>query len=224
FDLSTAGRTTQTARTAALLRPPEAYQPAPPEPELPLAEDFETLALGQGLPGWHLASAGRNELVQVTDQTAASGQRSLRVTDNLDNYEPHLYTYPVRQQGPISFAFDLRVGEGAQPSLELRDVDPWYSTGPMIVIGSDSLMRGANGKVLFKIPHNVWMRVELRTVVGDARDGLYEVRVRLPGQDQFQTFSDLPCAPGFKHLGWVGFCSGGTIGSVYEIDNIVLTP
>ncbi|MDD4101679.1 MAG: right-handed parallel beta-helix repeat-containing protein, partial [Kiritimatiellae bacterium] len=60
LDLSAAGRTTQTARTAALPRPPEAYQPAPPEPELPLAEDFETLALGQGLPGWHLASAGRN--------------------------------------------------------------------------------------------------------------------------------------------------------------------
>lgn len=122
FDSSAAGRATRTTRTAALPRPPEAYAPAPPEPEQPLAEDFEALAVGQGLPGWHLAAGGRNELVLVTDQVAAGGARALRVIDDLSDYEPHFYTYPVRRQGPISFTFDLRIGVGAQPSLELRDV------------------------------------------------------------------------------------------------------
>lgn len=224
FDVSAAGRITRAARTAALPRPPAAYASAPPEPENPLAEDFETLAVGQGLPGWQLAAGGRNELVQVTDQAAASGQRALRVIDELSDYKPHFYAYPVRRQGRVSFAFDLRVGAGAQPSLELRDVDPWYSSGPLITIDRDGLMRGVHGKDLLKIPHNTWIHVELRTGVGTACDGFYEVRVRLPGETQEHIFSGLPCAPGFKVLGWVGFCSSGATGSVYEVDNIVLTP
>ncbi len=223
FDFAAAGRVTRTVRTAALPRPPAAYAPAPPEPEHPLAEDFEELALGQGLPGWHLASGGRNELVQVTDEVAASGKRSLRVIDTLPDYEPHLYTYPVRRQGTITFAFDLRVGAGAQPSVELRDVDPWYSSGPLLTVDNNGLLRGAHGRELLTIPYHEWIRVELRTVVGDARDGRYEVRVRLPGETQARVFSGLPCAPGFKTLGWVGFCSSGADGSVYEIDNIALT-
>ena len=73
FDLSTAGCFIKNARTAALPRPPEAYASAPPELELPLREDFERLAVGQGLSGWQLAAAGRDEQVRVTEATAASG-------------------------------------------------------------------------------------------------------------------------------------------------------
>ncbi|HQA39259.1 MAG TPA: right-handed parallel beta-helix repeat-containing protein, partial [Kiritimatiellia bacterium] len=224
FDVSAAGRRLRAGSTDALPRPPEAYAPAPPEPERPLAEDFEALAVGQGLLGWHLASGGRNELVQVTDATAAGGRHALRVRDELADYEPHFYAYPVRRQGAVAFSCDLRVGEGAAPSLELRDVDPWYSSGPLVTIAKDGLMRGAHGRELLKIPHQVWFHLELRTAVGKAGTGRYEVRVRLPGEAQARVFTDLPCAPGFKALGWVGFCSSGAVGSVYEIDNLVLTP
>ena len=224
FDVSSVGRRPRAGSTDALPRPPEAYAPAPPEPERPLAEDFEALAVGQGLSGWHLASGGRNELVQVTDAVAAGGRHALRVRDELADYEPHLYAYPVRRQGAVAFSCDLRVGAGAQPSLELRDVDPWYSCGPLVTIAKDGLLRGAQGKALLKIPHQVWFHLELRTGVGAAGNGRYEVRVRLPGEAQARVFTDLPCAPGFKTLGWVGFCSNGEVGSVYEVDNLVLTP
>ena len=223
FDVSGAGCSATLVRTAALPRPPEGYAPAPPEPEQPLREDFEALAVGQGLPGWQLAAAGRNELVQVTEATAAGGRRALRVTDKLANYEPHLYAYPVRRQGQVTFAFDLRVEAGAQPSFELRDVDPWYSSGPVLVVDADGLLRGAQGKPLMKIPFGVWFNVELRVGVGDACNGRYEARVRLPGQAA-QAFPDLPCSPGFRTLGWAGFCSGGKDGAVYDIDNLILAP
>jgi len=224
FDLSTAGWFVKQARTAVLPRPPEAYEPAPMELELPLREDFEALAVGQGLPGWQLAAGGRDELVQVTEATAAGGRRALRITDGLADYEPHIYAYPVRREGEVVFAFDLRVGVGAEPSFELRDVDPWYSTGPVIVIDKEGIMHGVHGKMLLKIPHDVWFHVELHVGVGEACNGRYEVRVRLPGGGDAQVFTDLPCSPGFKVLGWAGFCSSGTVGSVYDIDNMILTP
>lgn len=224
FDISAAGRRVRANTTDTLPRPPGAYAPAPLEPELPLAEDFEKLAVGQGILGWHLASGGRDELVQVTDEVAASGRRALRVRDELEDYEPHFYAYSVRRQGMVAFSCDLRIGKGAQPSLELRDVDPWYASGPMISIDGDGLMRGMHGKELLKVPYHAWFHVELRTGVGDACNGRYEVRVRLPGETQARVFTDLPCASGFKTLGWVGFCSNGTLGSVYEVDNLVLTP
>lgn len=85
-------------------------------------------------------------------------------------------------------------------------------------------MRGVYGKALLKIPYNEWVNVELRTNLGAACDGLYEVRVLLSGETEPHVFKDLPCAPGFKTLGWIGFCSNGAKGSVYEVDNLKLTP
>ena len=102
-------------------------------------------------------------------------------------------------------------------------MDPWYSAGPVIVIDKEGIMHGAHGKMLLKIPHDLWFNVELRVGVGEACNGFYEVRVRLPDGDA-QVFTHLPCSPGFKVLGWAGFCSSGKIGSVYDIDNIILKP
>ncbi len=211
-------------RTKALPLPPEAYVAAPMEPELPLREDFESIATGQGVPGWHLAAGNRRGVVKVTDEVAASGKRSLRVVDELENYEPHLYIYAVRNRGSVTFSFDLRLGRGAQPSLELRDVDPWYASGPLITVDKDGWLRGARGKALLQLPYDVWVHLELTTKVGVARDGFYEVRVGLPGQSEPQLFANLPCMPGFKTIGWIGFCSSGALGSIYEIDNLLLTP
>lgn len=221
---SHAGTALPHLKSAHLKRPPEAYAPALPEPLLPLQQDFEELTVGEGLPGWHLFAGGKPGLVKVTDEVAAGGKKSLRIIDQLSSYEPHLFSYTVRREGPIAFAFDLRLGVGAQPSLELRDVDPWYSSGPLVVVDATGKLHAARGKLLMQLPYNEWIHIELTTTLGVLCNGLYEVRVRLPNQTESQHFPDLPCAPGFKTLGWIGFCSSGSLGSIYEIDNLQLTP
>ncbi len=223
FDSTLAGCLTPKTKVASLPLPPEAYQPAPPEAELSLNDGFEGTDPGSGPSGWHLACSGRNELVQVTDQIAASGSRSLKVVDSIAGYEPHIYSYLVRYQGEVTFSFDLRLSPGAQPSVELRDVDPWYTPGPLLSVDKEGQLLATQGKILMQLPHDKWINLTISTAIGTESKGSYTVTVRLPEQEPSH-FEDLPCSPRFKTLGWIGFCSNGSDGAIYWLDNLRLTP
>ncbi|MCL2104872.1 MAG: right-handed parallel beta-helix repeat-containing protein [Kiritimatiellaeota bacterium] len=198
---------------------PPTYDPAPPLKHIVINEGFEDTDVGQGPPGWVVFADNRRDLVTVTEDVAATGKRSLRVNDQLATYEPHFYIDVERTGGPVTFAFDLRLGEGARPGFEMRDTDPQYTAGPGVTVGADGALY-ARGKRLTDLPLAAWVNIKIETVIGT---GTYTVRVKPEGGEE-RVFDGLPHPPGFKKLTWLGFISEGTVGSVWEVDNLRLTP
>jgi hypothetical protein len=205
-------------KTAKLLRPPHTYDEAPPRKHIVIDEGFEDTDVGQGPPGWVVFAGDRRDLVFVTEDVAATGKRSLRVNDQVANYEPHFYIDVERLEGLVSFAFDLRLGEGARPGFEMRDTDPQYTSGPSVAVGGDRNLY-ARGKHLLQLPLEKWVNIKVETVIGS---GVYTVRVKPEGGEE-QVFEGMTYSPNFKKLTWLGFVSDG-IGSVWEVDNLRLTP
>jgi len=221
FSLAAAGCAIKAPKTAKLPRPPHTYCPAPPMKPIAINEGFEDIAVGQG-PGWVVFAGDRRDLVTVVDDVAASGKHSLRINDQLASYEPHFYIDVERTEGPISFSFDLRLGEGAQPGFEMRDTDPQYTAGPGISVGADRVLY-SRGRRLMQLPLSTWVNIKLETVIGAAATATYTVRVKIAGEDE-HIFDALPHPTRFKKLTWLGFVSQGPVGNVYELDNFLLTP
>ncbi len=224
FDLSAVGRVTKNARTAGLPKPPRAYPPAPPEPPIEIHEDFELLRPGQGMPGWQLMAANRDENVEVTAETGAGGSKqNLKFKDGPGGatYFPHLVQYLLHPSGVVRIAFDLRVEPGARPSFESRDNDPWYTTGMSLDVMEDGMLKSA-GKDLLKVPFSEWLRIEMTGGVGPDSTGKYHLAVTLPGDAAPRVFDDLPYRKGFHTLGWVGFSAMTQKTNTFFVDNFVL--
>ena len=97
-------------------RPPVvALPPPPPAPAArPFIEDFETAAVGTSPTTFTCFDSNRPELIQISEETAASGRRSLKITDAdglKHGWEPHLFQ-GVRpyETGRVRFSFDLLNG------------------------------------------------------------------------------------------------------------------
>ena len=223
FDISTAGRLTKIARTAALPAVPRAFPPAPPIPAVVIHEDFESLNVGQMLPGATLMAANSRADAHVTDEAAAGGKHSLKFTDGPEGeiFFPHVFMNVKYASGTVRTAFDLRVEPGARPQFEWRDTDPWYKSGPSLEVSSDGTLR-AGGKPLLKIPYGRWFHVEMRCGLGPQANGHYQLRLTLPGGPE--KIFELSYAPGFQTLGWIGFNSHSRERVVYYVDNLVLEP
>ena len=221
FSLAAAGCDIKKPKTAKLPRPPQTYDAAPPMKHIVINEGFEDIDVGQG-PGWVVFAGDRRDLVTVVDDVAASGRRCLRVKDQLESYEPHFYIDVERKEGRISFSFDLRLGEGAQPGFEMRDTDPQYTAGPGVAVGSDRYLY-SRGRQLMQLPLSTWVNIKLETEVGAGSAKTYTVRVKVTGEEE-RVFDGLSYPDGFRKLTWLGFVSNGPVGNVYELDNFLLTP
>ncbi|MCL1919496.1 MAG: right-handed parallel beta-helix repeat-containing protein [Kiritimatiellaeota bacterium] len=223
FTLANAGCAITKPKTARLPAPPHTYAPAPAKKHITIRDGFEDTASGQGPQGWVVFANNRRDLVTVIDDpTAASGNRCLRVNDQIASYEPHFYIDVERRAGPVTFAFDLRLREGAQPSLEMRDTDPWYKAGPSASVSADRTLYAARGQPLLQLPLGEWVRIEIEAdLSAPAADG-YTIRVTHGGETR--TFTGLYRNPAFKTLGWIGFNSNGPVGNTYDLDNLLLTP
>ncbi len=74
----------------------------PPPPPLVFHQDFESSALGSGPADAYVSVEGKGDAIGVTEETAASGKRSLKVTDapGLNcRYNPHFYLQPEARSG-----------------------------------------------------------------------------------------------------------------------------
>jgi hypothetical protein len=223
FSLAAAGCSIAKPRTAKLPIPPQTYGPAPALKHIAINEGFEEIDVGQGL-GWVVFADNRRDLVTVVDDIAASGKRCLRVNDQVASYEPHFYIDVERTGGRVCFSFDLRLGDGAQPSLEMRDTDPWYKAGPSVSVGADRNLYAARGKHLMQLPLSTWVHIEIEAEIGAAATHTYTVRVKAAGEADAHVFDGLPYNPAFKKLGWLGFSCNGPVGNTFELDNLRLVP
>lgn len=204
---------------------PRAYPPPPPAPPpMPLEEDFELTPVGGKIAGFQTYEENDQATARVTDETAASGERSLKFVDlpgQEQNYNPHVFYTTSFASGVMVGSFDLRMGPGAHFFHEWRTAGHPYKVGPSLRIGADGMLR-ASGKDVLPIPQGQWVHFEITCALGDEADGTYDLAVRLPGDAQRQRRTDLECDPDFTSLAWFGFVAEGVEAGVFYLDNVRL--
>ena len=194
----------------------------PPPPPLVFHQDFESSALGAGPADAYVSVEGKGDAIGVTEETAASGKRSLKVTDapGLNcRYNPHFFFSPRHDQGVSRCAFDIRVEAGVEFYHEWRDSSNPYRVGPSLWITGGKL--SVAGKPVADVPAGQWVHVEVSAGLGNQSTATWELKLTLPGQAP-QTFANLPCDPQWKRLDWLGFVSNADAKTVFYLDNLLL--
>ena len=228
FDYSQAGLYGDAAWVAIPKRfayPPVEFAPLPPPPPpVEISDDFEFTPVGSPPADAEVNVENQGDFIRVTDETAAGGQRSVKIQDAPGlqaTFNPHLVYKPNYTAGPARCSFDLRLEPGAILFHEWRswDVNP-YRIGPSIWIRDGKLTVG--GRALLDLPAGQWFHVEITAQVGTATDGKWELTVELPGE-QPRRFPGLAVAsPEFKNFTWTGWCSMATDKTAFYLDNLRL--
>ena len=230
FDWRKAGRLTRAGEPLTLA--PRAFPPAPKTPpEFPpeaIAEDFESLSVGDKClfgATHEEPNAGR---ARVTAETAASGKHSLKFQDAKSQkafYNPHV-TYQVGfKSGLAHLGFDLRWESGAQLTVEWRDYavpGKEFVNGPAVQIAADGTLT-SGGKPLRALPAGQWVHIDLFCALGEQANGTYEVAVHTP-DGQTSNYAGLTFTSPFKRFDWCGIISVKNDAAVFYIDNLRIEP
>ena len=166
----------------------------------------------------------KGDSIQVTDETAAAGKHSVKITDapGLTNpWDPHLVYHPSRREGRVRNSFDLRVEQASHVSFEWRD---WsgspYITGPSFVIRDGRLI--LPGADPLDLPMDAWVHFEVQASLGKGAGDTWELAVTRSGQP-LRVFKSLPFRKeAFKKLTWIGFTSSATTKTSFYLDNFVV--
>jgi hypothetical protein len=215
---------------------PKLPPPPPPPPPRPLLMDFESDAAGALPVGLNCSPRDRLDALQVTEETAAGGKRSLKFikTDGLKyGFQPHVFFSSNRYaSGRVRFACEIlnSAQHPAECYVGLRDYTDKkreYLDGPSIQLQADGTLV-ASGKPLTKMPLGKWLHLEIQFDLGQpgqpAPAKSYRLLIAVAGE-QPQVFNAVPYLhPEFSQLTWFGFSSGGKLGSVFYVDNVRLEP
>ena len=158
----------------------------------------------------------------MTEEKAASGKRSLKITDAPGLkavFNPHFYFHPGHQDGITTCTYDIYLEPGVIFNHEWRDSSAPYKTGPALWIQGGKLT--AAGKQL-TIPNNTWVHLEIKAGLGAKSTGTWELTVSIPGQSP-QKFTGLKSINAdWKSLTWLGFVSNSQVKTIYYLDNLEL--
>ncbi len=208
------------AKFAPAERPPEPLS----LPPMTLNEDFEAAPVGALLMDAHVHVEKKGDAIAVTDETAASGKHSLKITDapGLKHaFDPHFYYDPHHTNGVTRFSFDIRVDPGAKVSHEWRSEGHPYLVGPSIWIGDGKLR--VQGREMMSIPASQWVHVEISAGLGAQSTGTWDLVVTLSGQPLHRFAGLKNGSPDWKTIRWFGFSSVADAKTVFYLDNMVLT-
>jgi hypothetical protein len=198
---------------------------APPPPPVPLRDDFERYTVGGKPRAVELHVENKGDSIAVTEETAASGRRSLKITDApglTHAYNPHLAFRAGYAEGLIRNSFALRVTTNSTVDFEWRD---WqtaqYQTGPRFSIrGSKVSIPGTGG---MDIPIDTWVRFEITAGMGKKADGQWNLTVTDAGGAPLGRLARMPMnTAAFKKLTWVGFTSSANYTTAFHLDDFVL--
>jgi len=211
-------------RKAASVRYSE-LQIAPDPPPVSIDDNFETVPVGQQ-PGTAQCNVeNRGDAIVVTNETAAAGQRSLKIVDasGLQNtWNPH-YVYQLKHSnGTTCCAFDIRIGKDVRINHEWRDwrISP-YGVGPSFSIEGTQLK--VAGKKLLELPVNQWIHFEVTAILGNGGKSTWDMTVTLPGRTP-REFKRLQNGNNkFNQLTWLGFTSNAMKQTIFYLDNIKIT-
>jgi hypothetical protein len=201
------------------------FAPAPPPPPpLTFRDDFETSPLGAPPQFARVIVENKGDAIAVTDETAATGGRSLKIVDAPGlqfAYNPHFFYEPGHTDGVSRFRFKMRVEAGVVMYHQWRDGGNPYRVGPTIWVRDGKL--SADDRVLLDMPVGQWVGFEVTAGLGSKSTGTWQLRVTLPGQAP-RTFADLPNgSPEWKTLTWLGFSSMATAATVFYLDDLELS-
>lgn len=219
-DCSKAGLYGDTSWTAGAQTYPRLQ--APPEPPAdPIHETFERDKAGEPPRHIDIHVENNGDSILVTDETAAAGRHSLKITDApglKQTYNPHL-TWTVNfPDGIATNGFDLLVEPGSVIEFEWRDWSAHqYQTGVQFSIRNCKLTT-TNGEAM-DLPSGQWMHFEITGGIGGQSPRTWSLAVTAPGQEARQ-FKGLPYEkPDFKRLTWIGFTSNASENTSFNLDN-----
>jgi hypothetical protein len=198
--------------------------PPPPPPPMAFREDFEAMKLGAKPRDAQVYVEGKGDNIAVTDETAAGGTKSLKITDApglAAAYNPHFFYVPHHAEGVTRLAFDMRMEPGASMFVEWRDKASPYLVGPTMSVAGGKLH--ATHQYAMDLPTGQWVHFEMTAGLGSKANGTWDLVVTLPGQAP-KEFKGLKTGnPSWKALDWLGFCSMATDKVVFYLDNIELS-
>jgi len=199
-------------------------QIAPDPPPVSINDNFESVPIGQQ-PGTAQCNVeNRGDAIVVSDETAASGERSLKIVDaaGLQNtWNPHYVYSPNYSSGTARCAFDIRIGKGVQINHEWRDwrTSP-YGVGPSLSIDGSWLK--VAGKTLLKLPVDKWVHFEIAADLGEDNENTWDMIVITP-DGTARIYKGLKAGNAkFNRLTWLGFTSNATKKTVFYLDNFEL--
>ena len=197
--------------------------PKLPEPTT-VDDGFEETPVGSTATGASTLGEEGGAQIRVTEETAASGKRSLEFTDKPGlkySFNPHLVYSPGLRKGTALGGFAILLGPGAVFYHEWRDNRSPYRVGPSLWFDAAGNLT-VQGKPLVQIPRSQWVRIDIECPLGKAADGTFDLTATLPGEDP-QRFEDLPCGHGqFQRLEWFGFVSNADAEAVTYLDEVKL--
>ncbi|MBI5397136.1 MAG: right-handed parallel beta-helix repeat-containing protein [Verrucomicrobia bacterium] len=204
--------------------PPVEFAPEPPpRPPFAVANDFEFAPVGSTVDDAHIYVEKKGDSIAVTEETAASGRRSLKITDApglAAVYNPHFFFDPRHTNGVTRFSFDLRVEPGAVLFQEWRGEGHPYRVGPSLWIGNGKLR--VHDKEVLELPAGKWVRFEISAGLGPQSTGAWDLAVTLPGESPRRFAGLKNGSPDWKTLHWLGFCSTANAKTVFYLDNLRL--
>ncbi len=222
FDPSRAGVRGSGAWRAEAHAPLPASTPAPEPPPLATSEDFESVAPGVHGPEFaSLSHGGRPELVVVTEETAASGRRSLKIADAAElknGFDPHFFYSPAYKRGLATCSFAIRLEPGAVFYHEWRDRASPYRVGPSLWFRDGELI--VDGQAPVDVPTGKWLRVKVESRLKGDRP-TWSLAVEIPGAKAVN-LKGLPVSKGWKSVDWVGFVSPAERPTTVYLDDLDL--
>ncbi|MGA2496339.1 MAG: right-handed parallel beta-helix repeat-containing protein [Tepidisphaeraceae bacterium] len=206
---------------------PHTPLPPPPAPPKPLAidDDFENTPVGSHPANAHVSGERDGASIRVSDERAASGRQSLKITDSKTlqpSWEPHFYYEPHMTSGVVRQSFDAWLAPDAQFFTEWRDTADYpKNVGPSVRFDGSGKITAA-GKTLAEVPARTWIHVEIEAAVGKNAPRTFKITIT-PVGGQPQTHGDLPIGGAdFHELHWLGFSSTAEADTAYFIDNLAI--
>ena len=197
---------------------------APDPPPVSIRDDFEGTRVGASPVGAEVHVERKGDSISVTNETAASGKHSVKITDAPGlqyQFNPHLVYKVNHSDGVTRCAFDLRIESDVRINHEWRD---WrsspYRVGPSFWIEGTKLR--TRDKPLCDLPIGKWVHFDVAAPLATNSKGTWDLTIILPGAERRQ-FKSLRNASGkLERLTWVGFVSNATGKTVFYLDNLEL--
>ena len=198
----------------------------------PLPSSFnltcEDVPVGMMPKLWGVAGASGTAGAGVTEELAASGQRSLKITDQAGlgrSFYPYLTRRATATRGPVVLDLDFRQGDkGGEACLEFRDYQDQapdaFGVGPSLTIEPDGKLV-VGGKTLAELPAGQWSHLKIAFSLGEGAAKEYELTVT-PGAGPALTVKLPFVQPGFKVMTDLYVISNGTTEAAFYLDNVKL--
>ena len=208
-----------------------ADQPDEKREAKPISLDFEDLKVGmRPMVGYYSSPAP--SLLQVTDETAASGTKSLLFQDAEGiqyPWDPSVTFAPQFDKGMAFESFDVKLEAGARFWTEWRTLHSPYRVGPSVLIDGEGNLTvaaqppTADSPVKLKVPLGQWIHIEIECMLGKPKEpGAYNLIVTLPGEAPKRFDGIKTQHAGFNRLDWLGFLSMATGPTKFYLDNLKL--